>query len=91
MTVGGTPTRRAELPGAPAAPGRHAPPAPALADAAEGRLPYPVWLGAGALDALAAVVAAPPPAPRRGGGPAGAAGGPPPAAGAGPPHPRAAG
>jgi 3-dehydroquinate synthase len=64
VTVAGTPTRQAELPGAPAAPGRHAPPAPALADAAEGRLPYPVWLGAGALDALAAVVAAHAPAHR---------------------------
>lgn len=50
--------------GAPAVPGRHAPPAPGLADAAGGRLPYPVWIGIGALDALGAVVAAHAPAHR---------------------------
>ena len=64
MSEEGTPTSGAELPGAPAVPNRHVPPAPALVDAAEGRLPYPVWLGAGALEALAAVVAAHAPAHR---------------------------
>jgi 3-dehydroquinate synthase len=60
----GTSTSGAEWPGAPTVPDRHVPPAPTLADAAGGRLPYPVWLGAGALDALAAVVAAHAPAHR---------------------------
>ena len=64
MSEGGAPAFGAELPGAPAVPDRHVPPAPALADAAEGRLPYPVWLGGGALDALAAIVAAHAPAHR---------------------------
>ncbi|MGZ8376467.1 MAG: 3-dehydroquinate synthase [Gemmatirosa sp.] len=44
--------------------GAHAPPAPGLEDAAGGRLPYPVWIGIGALDAVAAVVAAQAPAHR---------------------------
>jgi 3-dehydroquinate synthase len=43
---------------------RHAPPAPGLRDAAGGRLAYPVWVGAGALDRLGAVVAAAAPAHR---------------------------
>lgn len=48
----------------PPTPDRHAPPAAGLRDAAEGRLPYPVWCGAGALDALAAIVRAAAPAHR---------------------------
>ena len=48
----------------PPQPGRHAPPASGLHDAAEGRLPYPVWTGLGALDAMAALVAAAAPAHR---------------------------
>jgi 3-dehydroquinate synthase len=48
----------------PAAPGRHVPPAPGLHDAADGRLPYPVWVGVGGLDALPAVVRAAAPAHR---------------------------
>ena len=48
----------------PPAHGRHAPPAAGLADAAEGRLPYPVWTGAGALEALGAVLAAAAPSHR---------------------------
>ncbi|GLC28448.1 3-dehydroquinate synthase [Roseisolibacter agri] len=51
-------------PGAPAAPGRHVPPRAGLSDAAEGRLPYPVWIGEGALDGLGAIVAAHAPAHR---------------------------
>ncbi len=52
-----------------ARPGRHAPPDAAppgapLHDAAEGRLPYPVWIGGGALDALGAAVRAHAPAHR---------------------------
>ncbi len=47
-----------------AASAAHAPPADGLADAAAGLLPYPVWLGAGALDRLGAVVAAAAPAHR---------------------------
>jgi 3-dehydroquinate synthase len=43
---------------------RHAPPAPGLRDAAGGRLAYPVWVGAGALDRLGPVVAAAAPAHR---------------------------
>ncbi len=50
--------------GAPAAPPRHAPPAAGLADAAGGRLDYPVWLAPGALDRLGAVAAAAAPAHR---------------------------
>jgi 3-dehydroquinate synthase len=44
--------------------GPHVPPAPGLADAAGGRLAYPVWLGDGALAHLGAVVAAAAPAHR---------------------------
>lgn len=42
----------------------HAPSAAGLVDAAAGRLAYPVWLGAGALDRLGQVVAASAPAHR---------------------------
>ncbi len=45
-------------------PAAHPAPAPGLADAAAGRLPYPVWIGPEALDRLGAVVAAAAPAHR---------------------------
>jgi 3-dehydroquinate synthase len=48
----------------PGSAGAHAPPVPGLVDAAGGRLPYPAWIGSGALDAVGAAVAAHAPAHR---------------------------